>query len=129
VAARAGGALMSWHHASRSINYERFYARRSLLAVAAILLIAGTAQAQLRWVPHGPGPTTFGQVEGITEGQVVGALHDIAPHPTDPDVIYVGGAGGGVWRTSSARTFNPHWEPLTDDQESLSIGALEFDPT
>jgi photosystem II stability/assembly factor-like uncharacterized protein len=81
------------------------------------------------WTPQGPRPTTGGQVEGIVDGEVVGAIKAVAAHPTNPDIVYVGSVNGGVWRTTNARNARPTWEQLTDAQRSLSVGALEFDPT
>ena len=83
------------------------------------------------WLAQGPGPAIGGQVEAITPGpgEVVGAVHALAAHPSDPDTLYAGGVNGGVWRTTNATTASPTWTPLTDAETSLSIGALEFDPT
>lgn len=83
------------------------------------------------WLAEGPGPALFGQVEGITPGPnaVVGAVHVIAAHPSDIDILYAGGANGGIWKTTNATGASPFWSPLTDFQTSLSMGALEFDPT
>jgi hypothetical protein len=50
-------------------------------------------------------------------------------HPTDANVVYIAAVNGGIWRTANAMAASPHWEQLTDRQESLSFGALEFDPT
>jgi len=83
----------------------------------------------LVWTAQGPRPTTGGQVEGIVDREVVGAIKAIAAHPTDPDIVYVGSVNGGVWRTRNATNARPTWVPLTDSQRSLSIGALAFDPT
>ena len=83
----------------------------------------------LVWTPQGPRPTTRGQVEGLVDKEVVGAIKAVAAHPTSPDIVYVGAVNGGVWRTRNARSARPTWEQLTDAQRSLSIGALEFDPT
>jgi hypothetical protein len=83
----------------------------------------------LTWKPQGPRPTTGGQVEGIVDREVVGAIKAVAPHPTDPDIVYVGSVNGGVWRTRNARSARPKWEHLTDHLPSRSIGALQFDPT
>jgi hypothetical protein len=58
-----------------------------------------------------------------------GAVHAVAPHPTDRDTLYIGSANGGVWKTTNATAASPTWTPLTDDQASRSIGALEFDRT
>jgi hypothetical protein len=85
--------------------------------------------AQARWVAEAPGPNTDGQVEKIDDGEVAGAIKAVAAHPTDKDVVYVGAVNGGVWKTINATAKRPNWKPLTDDQKSLSIGALAFDPT
>lgn len=81
------------------------------------------------WQAQGPGPNTLGQVENITNRQVVGAINVVAPHPTNADVMFVGAVNGGVWRTTNATAAVPTWTQQTDTLPSLSIGALEFDPT
>src|SRR5262249_44181875 len=82
------------------------------------------------WTAQGPGPTRNGQVENITpNNEVVGPIHTVAAHPTDSNILYVGGVNGGIWRTGNAKAASPTWTPLTDNFPSLSIGALEFDPT
>jgi hypothetical protein len=53
----------------------------------------------------------------------------VAAHPTDANILYVGGVNSGIWRTGNATAASPNWTPLTDNLPSLSIGALEFDPT
>ena len=81
------------------------------------------------WIPQGPSPTINGQVENILPlNDVTGAIHTVAAHPSDPDVLFVGAINGGIWRTMNATATSPTWEPLTDRLPSLSIGALEFDP-
>ncbi|MDJ0842060.1 MAG: hypothetical protein QNK37_36500 [Acidobacteriota bacterium] len=42
----------------------------------------------------------------------------------DTDIIYIGTASGGVWRSKSGGI---HWEPIFDDQPDHSIGALAVD--
>src|SRR5215813_2783742 len=82
------------------------------------------------WTAQGPGPTRDGQTENVTPNdEVVGAIHAVAAHPTDPNILYVGGVNSGIWRTGNAKAASPTWTPLTDNFPSLSIGALEFDPT
>jgi Big-like domain-containing protein len=82
------------------------------------------------WTAQGPGPSRDGQVENVTpNNEVVGAIHTVAAHPTDANILYVGGVNGGIWRTGNAKAASPNWTPLTDNFPSLSIGALEFDPT
>ena len=84
--------------------------------------------------PHavqGPGPSQNGQLEGIPNRPVTGAINGLAPHPTNADILYLGAVNGGVWRTTNATAAEPVWTPLTDSQSSLNIGrdALQFDPT
>jgi hypothetical protein len=83
-----------------------------------------------RWRAQGPGPILFGQAENVRpNNEVVGAIHAVVAHPTDPNILWVGTVNGGVWRTRNATDSSPTWEPLTDEFPSLSIGALALDPT
>lgn len=43
----------------------------------------------------------------------------------DPDVVWVGTASGGVWKSVNRGLT---WEPVFDDQPVASIGALAIDP-
>lgn len=82
------------------------------------------------WVSVGPGPIINGQLENIfPDNEAAGAVHAVAAHPTDPDILYIGAINGGVWKTTNATALRPAWTPLTDQNGSLSISALEFDPT
>ena len=82
------------------------------------------------WVPQGPSPTVFGQVENIVpDDEVVGAIHSVVAHPTNPDVLFAAAVNGGIWRTQNATALHPTWTRLTDDLQSNSYGALTFDPT
>jgi hypothetical protein len=40
---------------------------------------------------------------------------------SDPETLYIGGAAGGIWKTVNGGTT---WDPVFDDQTSLSIGAI-----
>lgn len=99
------------------------------LALALWTLPAVAATPPGTWVPQGPGPTIFGQVEGIEDREVVGAIHTVAAHPHAAGTIFVGAVNGGIWKTTNATSQNVKWTRLTDNQASNSIGALEFDPT
>ena len=89
---------------------------------------ANHVQAQLTWIPFGAAPNTGGQVENMGDGEVSGAINVVAPHPTDEKILFVGAVNGGIWMTDNATDVAPTWKNLTDDQPSLSISALEFDP-
>ena len=83
------------------------------------------------WLPQGFSPANNGQVEGstMTNKPVVGAIQALAAHPTNADILYIGAANGGIWKTTNATASNPNWIPQTDLASSLSIGAMAFDPT
>ncbi len=71
------------------------------------------------WSSLGPRPISSG-VSAVT-----GRVTAVAVHPTNPNILYVGGAQGGIWQSSDAGVT---WTPRTDDQCSLAIGSLAIDP-
>ena len=108
----------------------------ALLVASGVFAEGGAAQGSKAtaslggaWQAQGPGPNTQGQVENIADGEVVGAIHTAAPHPTVADTLYAGAVNGGIWRTDNATAASPDWVRQSDAQASLSIGALAFDPT
>ena len=46
-------------------------------------------------------------------------------HPSDASIVYVGTAGGGLWKSTNG---GDTWTPLTDHLASLSVGAIEVLP-
>lgn len=82
------------------------------------------------WSAKGPGPTQGGQVENVSpNNEVVGAIHAVLAHPTNPDILWIGAVNGGIWKTTNATAAVPSWTPVTDQQSSLSIGAMALHPT
>lgn len=43
--------------------------------------------------------------------------------------LYVGAAGGGIWRTNNALSNTPHWTQISDSFATNAIGAITIDPT
>jgi hypothetical protein len=70
------------------------------------------------WTAMGPGALGTAPVSGRASG--------IAAHPTDPNIIYLATAGGGVWKTANA---GASWIPLTDSQPTLFMGAMAIAPS
>lgn len=84
------------------------------------------AAAQLpRWQNIGPAPMIASSA-GRQSIEVTGRVRALAVDPRDSNVVYLGAAQGGVWKTTNG---GASWTPLTDDQASLSIAALAIDPT
>ncbi len=99
------------------------------LAALAGLLGASPAFAAPAWVEEGPGPIINGQVEGLPNNPVVGAMNAIVTSPSSADIVFVGTVNGGVWMTSNATAATPTWTPLTDQQlPALSINSLAISP-
>jgi len=102
--------------------------RRVSWLLLCFLLCASSAFSQT-WVSQGPAPTRQGQNEGIANGEVAGAVNAVAPHPTDPNIVYIAAVNGGIWKSSNAMAVTPTWQRQTDFQASLTMAAIEFDPT
>ncbi len=78
------------------------------------------------WAPIGPSPLLSDG--GATPTKLNGRVNSIALNPNNPNVIYQGSAGGGVWRSIDG---GKTWTPLSDQQASLGTGkptALTLDP-
>ncbi|HXY23731.1 MAG TPA: IPT/TIG domain-containing protein [Candidatus Acidoferrum sp.] len=77
------------------------------------------------WHLMGPQPVNnpFGANGGFPTAS--GRVTAIAIDPTTPSTIYIGGAAGGVWKSTDSGTT---WTPLTDNQPSLAIGSIAIDP-
>ncbi len=88
------------------------------------------------WTPLGPVPlasNASGSSSGQNYNQVSGRATAVAIDPADPsgNTVYIGGAQGGVWKSTNAGTStanNVIWTPITDDQATLSIGAIAIQP-
>jgi hypothetical protein len=87
------------------------------------------------WTALGPVPlASDASGDGFQDyHQVSGRATAVAIDPADPagNTIYIGGAQGGVWKSTNAAVTtanNVTWMPLTDDQATLSVGAVVVQP-
>lgn len=89
------------------------------LAAGAMAPFAGGS-----WTPLGPAPLP----NGISSfgAPVSGRAVAIAVHPTDPRIVYLGAAQGGVWRSLNG---GQTWDSIFDTAESLAIGAIAIAPS
>ncbi|HEY7403761.1 MAG TPA: MBG domain-containing protein [Candidatus Angelobacter sp.] len=76
------------------------------------------------WTPLGPAPIPNGQTTAVTQA-VSGRVTNIVIHPTNENIVYVGTAQGGVYRSLDG---GASWTALTDDALSLANGAIALDP-
>ena len=87
------------------------------------------------WTPLGPVPLASDATgTGFQDyHQVAGRATAVAIDPADPtgNTIYIGGAQGGVWKSTNAASSvanNVTWSAVTDNQATLSIGAIAIQP-
>lgn len=81
---------------------------------------------QVAWTEIGPNPIPNGQVVSGSQLAVSGRTISIAVHPTNANIVYVGTAQGGLYRTTDGGTT---WTPLLDNALSLAIGSVAISPS
>jgi hypothetical protein len=72
------------------------------------------------WTSIGPAPTTGGEFSPVT-----GRITTIAVDPADAsgNTVLIGGAQGGIWRTTNAGLA---WTAVGDQNASLAMGSIAF---
>ncbi len=76
------------------------------------------------WVELGPNPIPLGQTQ-TTRVNVSGRISAIEIDPANPNIVFVGAAQGGVYRSADGGTT---WTPIFDAAQTLAIGSLNYDP-
>ncbi|MEO6325228.1 MAG: PKD domain-containing protein [Thermoanaerobaculia bacterium] len=71
-------------------------------------------------------PITAGAFRFVGPVNGAGRATAIEPHPTDSNIVYVGAAGGGCWKSIDGGV---SWRPLTDGLADLSVGAIAVAPS
>lgn len=112
---------------TRSFPHAVNPAEARLRAIRALRDIPATAprlfnQSAADWNLIGPQPLIWPSINWVSSGRITALLVD----PRNADVVYAGGAEGGIWKTTDG---GQNWTPLTDQQPSLSTGSMAFDPT
>lgn len=72
--------------------------------------------------------TNLGPTSGyyFSYGNIAGRTATVKYDRNNPDIIYIGAAFGGVWKTTNGGTT---WTAKTDFEPTLASGALAIDPT
>jgi len=116
------------------LRQQAFHARQLKDAVQALRpqTTGGTTPG---WKELGPSPmrsvTTVGDPQDY--GFVTGRVTAVAVDQTDlsGNTVYIGGAYGGVWKSTTAANPDPTqvvWTPITDDQATLAVGSIAISP-
>jgi hypothetical protein len=83
------------------------------------------------WLQIGPTAIANGQTASTyynyanMPALIAGRITSIVPCSKDKDIIYIGTALGGVWKTTDG---GRNWIPTSDYAPSLGIGSLVMDP-
>jgi len=103
---------------------ERVRAGRTLVRESALAALSAASSNGV-WINLGPTRSDV-QFNGVVfQAQDSGRVRSIVPHPTEPGILYLATAGGGVWKTFDAGL---SWEPITDQKVgSTAVGALAMD--
>src|SRR5205085_10239189 len=100
-------------------------------------VFAGAAQQLASAIPTtGPawtnlGPTTArfewngSSINGIDAGRV----EEVRVAASNPDTVYIGTAGGGIWKTANFSASSPTWTSIGDNLPALAIGSFDISPT
>ncbi len=93
-----------------------------LLALAlALALLAASARAAID-----PGLLAGVSARSIGPAGMSGRVTAIAAVESNPNIVYIGAASGGVWKSTNGGLT---WTPVFDDQPVASIGAIAVDPS
>jgi uncharacterized protein (TIGR03437 family) len=116
----AGARLNAIRQIQRMEAAQRAQRQAAALVAAGNGINLALTTDPANWSLIGPRPTDAGS-SNVTSGRV----NAIAIDPRNSDVVYIGAAEGGVWKTTDGGT---NWTPLTDDQPSLATGSIALDP-
>lgn len=99
-------------------------------AAAALAVMRNEPDSERSWKSVGPavgtvpGPVTYTGAPSSVSGRVTSVL--VAPncHGDNDCTVYVGAAGGGVWRSDDALSSTPHWRSASRGLPTTSMGSL-----
>ncbi len=95
--------------------------RKPVLLALALALLATSARAALD-----PGLLAGFSARSIGPAGMSGRVPAIAAVESNPNIVYAGGAAGGVWKSTNGGLT---WTPVFDDQPVASIGAIAVAPS
>ncbi len=113
-----------WFRSSRKLDEV---SRPGLLRKQAILRTKAMIAAQASrdgavWQLKGPAPMTM---FNWAMGNVAGRVSALAYDPTDPDIMYLGTASGGLWKTLDG---GRNWVAVFNSVGTQTIGAVFVEP-
>lgn len=98
------------------------------------ILLQVSTEISPSWKFEGPVNISGGSVEGMSTSTstISGAIETVWCHPSDADTMLIGAVGGGVWKTTNAKSENSiQWENKSDELSCAITGLCSdiFDHT
>jgi large repetitive protein len=118
-------------------HQQKMAMRAQRAAVAGAERSAVAAAASPAWVSLGPSPLASDATGSLFQDyhSVSGRATSVLIDPADltGNTVLVGGAYGGLWKSTNAGSKSPTpdsvtWQALIDDQPSLAVGAIALQP-
>src|SRR5207249_907845 len=126
------------HYDNRAYPRKWIDAAQQIAAANAANAIAALSPAlATAWTEVGPsGVPADALVAGESTAATAGTIYSgrttaIAVSPTctaSSCTVFIGAAGGGVWKTTNALAATPTWTPSSNGIPSNAIGSIAFDP-
>ncbi|MCX6225602.1 MAG: T9SS type A sorting domain-containing protein [Bacteroidia bacterium] len=115
-----------WFYAPRAFPYDTIPATRFYQEADREMSKAKSGRLKSNVYPTWAaiGPRGF-QHPGANWGIVSGRVRAIAVHPTNPSILYIGAASGGIWKSIDGGT---NWSDVGYGMESMTFGAIAIDP-
>ena len=101
-----------WFEKQRAFPYDEIPQNKYIEAISYVKQMPVYDAIPLPWVLAGP-------------TNIEGRITTIAIHPSNPQIVYIGTANGGVWKSTN---FCGSWQSIFDNQNTSSIGAITIDP-
>ncbi|HLW80917.1 MAG TPA: hypothetical protein VKS20_02630 [Candidatus Acidoferrales bacterium] len=97
-----------------------------LIVFVCLLLPLGANSQNERAQNEGGGPDGLAALHFRFVGPEGNRVSAIIGEPGNPNVIYIGAADGGIWKTDDGGTT---WKPIFDHENAAAIGALAMAPS
>ena len=99
---------------------------RSFSRIAACAVLATLHSTTPAFSQVDPGLLAGMTARSIGPAGMSGRVADVVAAPSDPTIVYVGAATGGVWKSVNGGL---SFDPVFDDQPVAAIGAIAVHPT